>query len=635
MDRAETPYFVWLAADDYWGPNFLSLAHTALAERADAVSALPACRFTDAPGGPFLPPLVADHSKRLRSYLAAPGGTRMYGLTRTRVLKDAFPRRGMHAYDWLLMMGVLKAGTQITLPQVQLYRGKTPVTTYVDDASEQRHMFRIFPALDMSLSALRAGHIPWTIWGDLLALNLRKHEEFLAYRHPDLFTKMRWFYRLLGLPIARSDEMTREATGVRQTSKATSIEAGKARPKDPPRLVALLTCRNAEPTLARLLDNLAAHRAEVIVIDNGSTDETHAIAEARKDVVREIKADPYKGYFDLTHQLRLKRDIMQSMPSDWFIHADADEFLDSPDGTPLRDYLGNAPDDVHAFHCDELMYLPEDDAVRHSSAQFENTMQMHVRMIERNAKERVFRAGADLARWMATGGHTVTKDGRGLSDTTLILRHYFALSLDQVRSEYLSRVYAAHDLAKFWHGARRTDTVEIVAPPKGLLVTDGVPQTLRSVPVFVPKPAPANAPAPAGTELAVIAEPAILEEAANLFETAMPKVRVHYGLAPAPVPLVHLVRHPGHHHQEDVGAAEAWLRRVAMARQHAVVTDVAVSEFRFEDLASAPLRDELAALMLGQGSGFLQRHKLSPCTIPYGGRSKAIASGMAAEFNYT
>jgi hypothetical protein len=72
-----------------------------------------------------------------------------------------------------------------------------------------------------------------------------------------------------------------------------------------------------------------------------------------------------------------------------------------------------------------------------------------------------------------------------------------------------------------------------------------------------------------------------------------------------------------------------------MARQHAVVTDVAVSEFRFEDLASAPLRDELAALMLGQGSGFLQRHKLSPCTIPYGGRSKAIASGMAAEFNYT
>ena len=650
LTMAETPLFTWLAADDYWGPRFLEHAITALETNPEAVSALPACQFTDASGGPYLPSLMLSRTERLRSYLKAPGGTRMYGVARTDILRRAFPARGMHAYDWHLMLGVLNAGPQISLPAVQLYRQKTPVARYTMDAETQKGMFKWFPVLDMSITAWRNGFVPFGNFGDLLGLNLRKHEEYMAYRQPALFGRVRWLYQLLGLPISRSPQMLRDAAEASlNTARAPAARAllektevltkprVPAKPSGPPRILALVTCRNAAPTLGALLKNLDAHGADVIVIDNGSTDATRAIAEAAKDgPVKAIHDDPFRGYFDLTRQLHLKRDLIRKAHADWIIHADADEFLDSPTGGALRDYLAEVPSHVTAFVCDEDMYLPEDDLAQHGAEDFETTMRGRVKMIERNAKERVFRASARLDRWLDTGGHSVTDGGLARAKEHLPLRHYFALSLDQVRAEYLSRVYAPHDLAKFWHGARRTETVDIVAPQKGLLSVADTPRSLRAVPVFAARKVVSKPSPPAGTDLALSADPAIAREVVKMIAAVFPGLRLFLGVGPAPLPHLHVIAHPAAHYPAtDVAGAERWLRQIAGFRQHALVTHVPFSECRIEDIETPALHETIAGLLLGEGKGVAASNSLPTITnFDYQGRLVSITSGLAADLGY-
>jgi hypothetical protein len=54
----------------------------------------------------------------------------------------------------------------------------------------------------MSLAAVRAGHIPRGNFRDITALNLRKHEEYLAMMRPADFALRLRLFRRLGLPIA-------------------------------------------------------------------------------------------------------------------------------------------------------------------------------------------------------------------------------------------------------------------------------------------------------------------------------------------------------------------------------------------------------------------------------------------------
>jgi glycosyltransferase involved in cell wall biosynthesis len=123
LANAQTPFFVWLSADDYWAPDFLAACLAALEARRDAVSALPRCAFIgeEHRPGPLTGPLEGPARDRMAQYLEHPGGTRMYGLARTSVLQAAFPRRNMNAYDWHLMLGLLRAGPQVEVPRLLLF----------------------------------------------------------------------------------------------------------------------------------------------------------------------------------------------------------------------------------------------------------------------------------------------------------------------------------------------------------------------------------------------------------------------------------------------------------------------------------------------------------------------------------
>jgi glycosyltransferase involved in cell wall biosynthesis len=227
LDSADTPFFVWLAADDYWAPRFLDATLAALAVAPAAVSALPRARFTgishDEPP-PKTSTLDGPTEDRIRRFLAAPGGTRMYGLMRTEVVRAHFPPRNMNAWDWYLMTGILRYGPQVEVPEVLLFRELTDLPRYAEMVDELHRfpLFRRFPVLAMSLAAVWAGHVRRGNIRDLAALNLRKHEEYLATMRPSAFARRIVLFRRLGLPIS-----SRPGSGARIAEQVARTAPGR------------------------------------------------------------------------------------------------------------------------------------------------------------------------------------------------------------------------------------------------------------------------------------------------------------------------------------------------------------------------------------------------------------------------
>ena len=672
----QTPYFAWLAADDFWAPEFLSRTVAVLEEHSDAVSALPRAAFVgpDRSGrSPDTATLDGNWPDRVRRFLAHPGGTRMYGLMRTDVLLAAFPPRAMNAYDWPLVLGLLARGSQIEVPEVLLFREETDWLRYAEAVDEggARGLYRQFPVLEMSLFAWRRGHVPRQALRDLLALNLRKHEEYVAICHPATFGRRLAIYRRLGLPFATDPEKgaaLMQAVAARDPLRAPAalavlprlipsfdpppVAAPSLGKRSTPALTAIVTARNAEGTLDRLLSHLHRHGARALVIDHASTDRTRAIAEARRGApVSDILTEPFDGVFDLTAQLRRKREVIAAAPAGWVIHADADEFLDAPDGGRLSDLIADWQDrQILAAPCRELVFLPMSEDERHDHTSFEATMTMAVPLVERDPKQRLFRTGADLSLWMETGGHTVTANPAELAPATLTLRHYIGLSLDDLRAQYLGRVFAQCDRMKRWHTSRLSDGMRIVEPPAGALARIGTPEApaLDRLPVFAPRTDdPACAPPAGPVDLWVIsAIPGLADVAAEIVATNFPGLRIAQGTHPPPdsTPVLHVLGHPAVATAAATSAAMrreaacSWLRGIARARQAALAPGRIYAEARAESLPGGAATMVLAVrdLLLGRTrgkAGFLHPGPahLLPCPGP---EVRAITTAMARDLGY-
>ncbi|TCO72046.1 glycosyltransferase family 2 protein [Rhodovulum euryhalinum] len=428
-----------------------------------------------------------------------------------------------------------------------------------------------------------------------------------------------------------------------------------ARPGQPPRLTAILACRNAAPTLGRLLEHLARQGAETIVMDHGSTDDTPAIARAHLGApVTRIVDHPFDGVFDLTRQLRLKREIIRGLGGEgWVLHADADEFLDSPDGTPLREYLALWDESgVLAFDCAEYMFLPRNEGEAHDPARFETTMRHYLPFRERDPKQRLFRADAPLGMWMRTGGHSISAAPSRIAPVALRLRHYFALSLDQVRAEYLSRVFAPGDIARRWHGSRMGAVRYQVVAPAGAGFRsidagwshDGA---VTELPLFRPLRAEL-APPDSGTQtdLGLVAGPeAVAEMAAAHLARGLPGLRIARVAAPAAggPPVLHLLAHPACGAPVDGAGqrdhSEAWLRRIAFARQAALAPGARYAELRAEDVEADPeaLIAAVRGVMLAppaHAAGFLARPARPVRAEPFPAAIRAITGALARDLGY-
>ncbi len=681
LQNARTPYFVWLAADDYWHRDFLEKTVGALEAAPAAVSIVPHGAFVGRTQRPIpnLDFLKGQTVARLRQYLRHPGGTRMYGLMRTECARAAFPKRGMNAYDWFFMIALLRQGPQLTLPARLLFRDETTWIRYAEMAMEttQRRVFQRYPVLEMTLALLRNGKAPLRIWPALYALNMRKHEEFLAVNEPLTFLAKLEKFRRRGWPVSCDARKMSELAVWHREHGRTDVAAqflDQLNPRGPslkspavfassgalaPKLTMVLTCRNAQNTLGARLADAERHKARVILIDHGSTDRTRQIAEAhRGHVVHDIIDTPYHGYFDLTHQLQQKRDIVDSFGDGWVLHADADEFIDPPKNKTMAQLLSEAESaQKHAISCTEHLYLPLLEDEEHDPDTFQETMRARMIFREHDEKQRLFHSSAPLDLWMATGGHTVTRDASKLANQRVILRHYPGLSLDDLRAQYMSRVFAPDDVRKLWHGPRQASRYyDIVEPDPTLFrAPPSEPQegVEKRLPIFQVNDQAVSSPClNLACDLHVICANHVRENVMKHVNAQFPGLRCCISdLPPLPdqrraVPILHLVTHPGNLHQrgqrrsQERDRAIEWTRHIAQTRQHALDTSAPYIEMRLEDLERHPHRlpRVLRRLYTGRlplgSAGFLPKDA-TPLSAPaFANPIRAICGPLAADLGY-
>jgi len=239
------------------------------------------------------------------------------------------------------------------------------------------------------------------------------------------------------------------------------------------RIVAIMTIRNEELYLPRVLANLYNQGIEVCLVDNGSTDSSPEIARSflEKGVAR-IEQLPYKGFYDLFSILENERKLVKEIDADWFIHHDADEIREAP--MPPYKTLYEGIQDVdrmgyNAINFDEFVFLPTSDEEHYEGTDYIKEMRYYY-LFEPGPLRRVnawknLKKPIDLKSW---GGHQVNFTDRRIFPGNFIMRHYIALSKVHIIKKYGERVYSKYEVNELgWHKYRigfRTD--RLVFPKK-------------------------------------------------------------------------------------------------------------------------------------------------------------------------
>lgn len=246
--------------------------------------------------------------------------------------------------------------------------------------------------------------------------------------------------------------------------------------------VALICVRNEALHLQSCVRDFIRQGVDVILIDNDSTDgSTAAIAlEFLGRGLLSIERLPWRGAFSLSEQLSLKMKLILTVPHDWVIHADADEWLQAPGeyGNLLE---GIRAADEAGFNCInflEFVFMPragedfEVDDYRARMRHYYFFAPGHPRLMRAWKRS----AGFDNRK---DGGHSLTGKAMRLFPRDFILRHYIVLSEPQARRKYLGREFAAEDIANDLHGNRRNFNHENLSIKSGLpLLTLDDPQSL-------------------------------------------------------------------------------------------------------------------------------------------------------------
>ncbi len=205
LDHAETPYFMWLAADDYVLPTYIEKTLARLLARPELTTCVSRVQFTrhDMPTTLATGSETLDGSVRqnLARYLDGPGhNARVYGLHRTAALRAAFPPGRFHAYDWALMAGTLLHGLHEEWPEVLMVRDETPGASYVRQVRNDNSgaWNRLFPLLPMTRDLCFRQKIPLDSHAirTLVRTNLEHHLLYAREYH-------RGYYQAIGRHLER------------------------------------------------------------------------------------------------------------------------------------------------------------------------------------------------------------------------------------------------------------------------------------------------------------------------------------------------------------------------------------------------------------------------------------------------
>jgi hypothetical protein len=158
---ADTPFFMFATDDDIWQPRFVEATLAALQADPGASLCVPRIAFLEdgVPGALSTGTAALDGTptERLRAFLHDVGENgRYYGLHRTEALQAGFrDLPAIPAFDWLALIPGVLAGRHIELPEVLLWRERTPLASYQGWVTrlEPRVIGRIMPHLRMAQAA--------------------------------------------------------------------------------------------------------------------------------------------------------------------------------------------------------------------------------------------------------------------------------------------------------------------------------------------------------------------------------------------------------------------------------------------------------------------------------------------------
>jgi glycosyltransferase involved in cell wall biosynthesis len=225
--------------------------------------------------------------------------------------------------------------------------------------------------------------------------------------------------------------------------------------------LALLAVKNEKRQICYVLKALIDEGLDVVLLDDGSTDGTKALAEQflGKGLL-EIRTRPDKGVYDWTSVLKWKNKVGSEFAHKWLVHVDADEWLQHPEeGKTLLDLIIEADSSgANAIDFEEFTFLPkpelrsgEDPRKTFSSYYWHKPIGFgYLRAWKKRPGISNIKSGGHglhgIFLWARGGVKKYSKKG--------LLRHYPILGVEHIKEKYGKRVFAQKDLARGWHSDR-------------------------------------------------------------------------------------------------------------------------------------------------------------------------------------
>jgi hypothetical protein len=228
------------------------------------------------------------------------------------------------------------------------------------------------------------------------------------------------------------------------------------------RVVALIASYNERRFIGPCLEHLERHGVASYLIDNGSTDETVAIAEGFLDRgLTGIEEFPREGVYHWRGLLRRKEEVAMQFAAEgeagWLIHLDPDELRLAPPGTAT---LAEAFEAVDRAGCNavnflECTFVPSREEPDHDHADFQRTLRTYYAFCPSFPHQLTAWKAADAPepRLMA-GGHRVAFPGIRMYPESFPMKHYLFLSIPHAIEKYVERRYDPHEVERGWHGWR-------------------------------------------------------------------------------------------------------------------------------------------------------------------------------------
>ena len=227
------------------------------------------------------------------------------------------------------------------------------------------------------------------------------------------------------------------------------------------RIVAIIAAYNEADIIGQVVEDFIRQGVAVWLIDHASTDGTVAAVEPWLGRgLLSIERYPSEGAAPDTYPwealLRRKETLAAEIDADWFIHADADEFRESPwTGVPLGEAIRRVEAlGYNAIDSARFDFWPIDDTFRAGDDVRETFRWYEPAPVTDRIQIRCWKAGGARVDLVSSGGHEACFPGRSVFPLRFIVRHYpIRGQAHGARKVFVERRprFLAEERARGWH----------------------------------------------------------------------------------------------------------------------------------------------------------------------------------------